>query len=85
MSEMNKILLATPDQKKATSPTFPQFLMKSPKNMHKNGKDSKKTSELVFDLGQKSQFWAIYLSKARGKYGKIEFSGLNQKRALIFF
>ena len=64
MVEMNKILLQLQTKKRATSPTFPQFLMKSPKNMHKNGKDSKKTSELVFDLGQKTQFYHIYHSKA---------------------
>ena len=41
--------------KKQCSPTFPQFLMKSPKNMDDNGPDSKKTSEPVFDLGLKTQ------------------------------
>ena len=53
MSEINKILLQLPTQKNPTSPTFPQFLMKSSKNMHKNVPIFEKTSEQVFDLDQR--------------------------------
>ena len=42
--------------KKTMFPSFPQFLMKSPKNMKKIALDFKKTQLHFFDLSQKSQF-----------------------------